>query len=183
MNINDDLHKVQFQDGREWVISRNGILYGAPAEIMAWTNAELGESGPPPITTAAMGILKRGFDKESIKNPEWLEEHLLELLVGGVYFFDDKWADIEVCVVIRDTMVTNDPAAIREILAYPFVQLKKNRITLRMAVANQDAIDAAEGLGCELECIRAKAGPMGDDVAQYYLTPELISDRISQEAA
>lgn len=163
--------RVQLPDGREWVVTGAGVLFGAPAEVMAWTNAELGEAGPPPVTSAAMGILKRGFRVEAIESPAWLEEHLPELLVGGVYFFDSKWADIEACVVVRDVL-SCEPDVIRGILSYPFKQLRKKRVTVRIPDDNERAIRTAEQLGFEIECIREGAGPSGNDVVQLYLTPE-----------
>jgi hypothetical protein len=186
MSISSDQNGMKvlaFRDGRIWKVSPNNILYYAPAEVLAWTAGELGERTPPVSTEAAMAILKRGFDVGSVESPEWFEEHLPEYIVGGVYFFNDKWGDIEACVVIRDKLVTNSPDTIREILAYPFNQLKKNRVTFLVRVEHEKVIKAAEGLGAELECIREGAGPLGDDIAQYYLKPNMISELVMREAA
>jgi len=164
------LRTLHFDDGRKWLVTKSGVLMGAPAEVIAWTNAELNDNSLPPVTEAAFGILRRGLD---IVSPEWLERNLPQSLIGGVYFFSSRWADIEACVVVRDKLA-GDPAVIRDILRYPFEQLRKRRITVQIDDYNETAIRTAERLGFEIECIREGAGLAENDVVQMVLRRENV---------
>ena len=76
-------------------------------------------------------------------------EHKGEL-IGGIIYNNYRKNDIQL------TMATTTPKwatkkNIREILAYPFVQLKCNRVTAAIAKPNKKARKLVEGVGFKLE--------------------------------
>ena len=121
--------EIELDDGRKWVVV-NDVLYGAPAEVMAWVNSVLG-AGSVAQMGQALGILKHGLDVSHIT-----ADTLPEYLVGGVYFFNEYptesgYSDLEIAVHVQQNHSMR-AATVRQIMAYPFLARGHRRLTAKV---------------------------------------------------
>lgn len=173
-----ELYEYRLPDGRRLAF-RSHVVYGAPAEVMTWVHMRLGETGPVQIGAQALGIVDPKFVPERDIRDEmvrlqdgseihWLEAELPKLLIGGVYFFSAKGADVYAAVAIDDFMASN-PKIIREVLSYPFGQLGAKRITVEIPPENERAVEQARKLGFLDEVMKYKARADGGAMLQLVL--------------
>lgn len=125
------------------------VLFGADAMVAAWVSARMPvqpHAGFGPC--AALGILRD------------------DRLMGGVVFSGFVGHDIQVSGAV-DPSFRCSPAALRLILAYPFLQLGCARLSLRTGRRNKRARAFAERLGFRIEGVVRK-GLNGSQDAMLY---------------
>lgn len=155
-------------DGRRWVI-RDGLVYGADAEVATWCNMRLG-GGLVAQLFVAIGVLQEGVGPADVT-----AETLPDVLQAAAYFWghqnDDDMSDI-CCAVVSDNIETATPAKIRAVLDYPFGQLKCRRITAEIDLSNDRAVRQAQKLGFKLEGRKRRAAAGGREMGVFGLLPD-----------
>lgn len=154
-------------DGRLWVIEE-GLIYGADAEVATWISNRLG-GGSVQTLFVGIGALKEGTNPEDVT-----AENLPSVLVAGAYFFnhyDEELSDLSWVVAVDDFTIAR-PNVLRQVMRYPFRQLKVRRLTSEILLINERAVSQAKLMGFKLEGRKRRMGPGGTDVGIFGLVPE-----------
>lgn len=94
-------------------------------------------------------------------------------LVGVVAFYNYRWPNIEMAFYCDDYRWALNRDGIRELFAYPFVQLKCKRVTALCDKKNTRARKMVQKLGFLEEGKLRKAGAKGDIILYGLLPDEL----------
>lgn len=129
------------------------LLYGENERVGQWVNRRCGVCHRPYGNFQAIGILNN------------------ETLVGGLCFFDEQVRDISVAMAL-DSPLSAMRGRIADVMAYPFIQLEKPRVSAQIAVSNKRSRKFVEGMGFVLEGIKRQAANDGEDLAVYGLLRE-----------
>jgi RimJ/RimL family protein N-acetyltransferase len=128
------------------------ILYNHHRALMAWASEKLGQNLVQP-GQVALGVVREGE------------------LVAVALFFDYRWPDIKV------TFVSTTPrwftrAHAREILQYPFIQLKCKRLTAVTEATNQRTRAFLCRFGFRQEGVHPDVFPSGDAISYGLLAKD-----------
>ncbi len=111
----------------------------------------------------------RPFDGHIAAHPVYRDGKLVGAVVWHNY--DRQAGDVEVSIA-ADTPRWLSREMLERIFWFPFVMLECRRISARVSVANTRSRRLCEGLGFQLEGLKRKAMPDGNDMLIYGLLRE-----------
>lgn len=134
----------------------NNVLYGCDAIVAAWMNEKGFDLDLTIVGFVAMGII----------DPKRETNNLVDLLIGGCYFYNHFQGhnrnDISVAAVMTEPAASHR-SSVRQILSYPFQQLGLKRISAECDPTNHRLLRQLDILGFvkegEKPFVRDDGGP------------------------